>query len=211
MNRNQRLTATLIIGLIAVALVLVVILALNRDEEVDGGEGAETTDEAPGQLFPEAGFDESVTRVRVVDNESGVAITALLDPETLTWSIDGAPEGSDTGLGVDGDRIMQAVFSLPTLTPSRVLTEIESLGTYGLEEAAYRIEFTTTAGRSYTLDIGAANPGGAAYYVRIPDSPDVYLIPVYNLDPVLGWLETPPFLQPTPDPNATPTAEESSG
>jgi hypothetical protein len=214
MNRNARLTGALVITVIALALVLVAIFAIQPSDD-ETAEGTEEAEDLPGPLYPDIEFDEVVTAFRVTDSETGQTVAASLsgEGEDATWAIEEAREGTDTGLGVDQESIQFDVASLTTITPSRVLSEIESLGTYGLEESRYAIEFTTSGGRTYSMSVGSQNPGGSAYYVRIPDSESVYLIPTYSIDPLVGYLETPPFIQPTPDPNVTPSATpaDSSG
>ncbi len=212
MNRNARLTGALVIVILALALVLVAIFIVQPADN----DNAASTDEAealPGPLFPDIEFEEVVTSFRVTDNQTGATVAASVsgEGEEAVWSIDEAPEGTDTGLGVDEQSIRLNVAPLTTIRPNRVLSEIESLGIYGLEESRYTIEFTTSGGRTYQMDIGSQNPGGSAYYVRVPGSTEVYLIPVYSLDSLLRYVETPPFVQPTPDPNITPSATPAEG
>ena len=109
-----------------------------------------------------------------------------------------------------GVKMQSAVFSLPSLTPNRTLDQIEALGTYGLDNPAYTLEFTTSAGKTHEIEVGGQNPGGAAYYVRVDDSNDVYLIPSYVLDPFFEFLVTPPYIEPSPTPSATAEPTEPS-
>ena len=106
MNRNQRLTTTLVIGLVALAAVLIAIFALDNDTAEDDPFATEEGAEAPPEpLFPEEGFDEVVVHFSVTDHEDGTVIAASLASDSITWNIDEAPEGSDTGLGIDGGAI----------------------------------------------------------------------------------------------------------
>jgi hypothetical protein len=146
----------------------------------------------------------------VVDNEENSAVAATMDFDTLNWTVDEAPEDADLTLEVDSSRLLQAVSAMPTIIPIRVLDDIEALGTYGLGEPRYTIEFTTTEGETHTLKIGTQNPGGSAYYTQVDNLSGVYLIPVYYVDQVLGLLTTPPLIEPLPEGTGEPTGEPTA-
>lgn len=191
---NKRLITMGILAAIAIAAFLVVQFVELGGKEED--EEAEALPEQPEVLFPAAVVDV-VESLYVTSNETGEVFSAALQDDA-SWTILEAVEGSDTGLGVDEERLLRAVYSLPTLTPTRVLSDIEVLATYGLINPAYTIRFTTSGGGEYTLDVGSPNPGETAYYVRLPgDSSTVYLISKFSLDPIIEFVEQPPYLQPT--------------
>ena len=201
MERDKRLTSTLVIGVIAVALVAAFLIVSNKD--AGGGATGDTTP-TPDALFPQESVT-TVTHFRVTDQSSGDVLEATLSADGSEWVINDAPEGSDTGLGVDYATISQAVTSLTTLRPTRTLSEIESMATYGLDQAAYTIEFNTSGGGSHTLEIGDQDPGGASYYITADGSPNVNLVSSFSIDPTLNLVKTPPYIQPTATPGPSPT------
>lgn len=195
MAPTKRLIVAAVFLALAAALFLIVKFVL------PGGEAEEsTTAEVPDQLFPEA-VDKQVVSVQVTNNETGEVFSAQLEDDV--WTITQAREGADTGLGVNQGSITNQTYFLPLLRPTRVLDQIESLAPFGLDSAQYTVQFTLDDGSQYTLDIGAKNPDGSSYYVKLPGDPNVYLIAVYNLETLLGFVEEPPYVQPTPDMTAT--------
>lgn len=216
-RKKNRLVGPLIFVAIAIAAVVFAVVGLPKImENIEGGT-TPTADPLAMQepLFPET-EGQVVTYFRVEDNETGEAVAATIDEGAMDWTVIEAPEEADTGLGIDSERLTADLWSLTSLTPNRVLTEFDTLAAYGLDNARYTIEFTTSGGDTYELDLGIQNPGGESYYVRVPNSSDIYLIPTYALEPVLAFLETPPYIQPTPDPLATPSltpepTDEDSG
>lgn len=203
MSANRRLTYALIILAIATALFLVVQF-VSFEKKAD----EEVTEDLPEMvvLFEEAQTKE-VVNLQVIDNEAGQVLNAT-KLEDGTWAIAEAPEGSDTNLDVDELRITTAITTLQFLTSSRTLTEIESFIAYGLDEPRYTVIFSTEDGDQYTLYVGSTNPGETSYYVRLPRSSEVHLIPSYSLETVIGLIETPPLIEPTPTEEG---AEESTG
>lgn len=198
MTPTKRLT----IALVFVAIAAVIFVVVKNVDFTGGGEETGTpTSIAP--LFPDAQSGD-LTKLQVKENATG-KVVAVEKQGDGTWTILKAPAGSDTGLGVDQERITNAISLLPTAQPSRILTEIEELTIYGLGDATkYTIDLTI-GGKNYTLSVGSKNPGDLDYYVQKPDSPDLYLISTFYLDPIIELLTTPPYIQPTPNPNVTPS------
>jgi hypothetical protein len=220
MKPQQRL----IFAGVILALGLALFFGVRSLNEKRADEEAEEVDplaeELPEPLFPVlvASFDV-VESFRVTDNSTGAvfaAETRLVEvgppelpegfptPEATEegpfyesqWFVLEAPEGSDTGLGVDNDLIAGSVASLPTITPTRTLTDVETLIGFGLESPAYRVEFTTTSGDVYSFTVGSLNPGGTAYYLQVGQNPAVHLVSSFNLDTLLNFPTEPPYIQP---------------
>ena len=61
---------------------------------------------------------------------------------------------------------------------------------YGLETPRASLTVTTKAGLSHTIEIGKATVDGYGYYVRLKDSPSVYIFNTYIGDTALVPLET---------------------
>lgn len=200
MSPMKRLVIALVFLLFAVVIIIVV-NKVDVSKIVRGEETAVPT--LPVSLFPSSTYDE-VTRVQVKDNTTDGIFAA--EKKEGVWVILEAPEDSDTGLGVDQERISNALVSVPAIQPSRTLSGIEGLAIYGLgDEAQYRIALTI-GGQEYTLIIGSTNPGAMNYYVQLEGVSDVYLVSTYSLDAVIELLADPPYIQPTPDPDVTPSA-----
>jgi hypothetical protein len=199
MTLDKRLIAIGALAVLAIGLFLVArFVKFDKDEEEDAIVEVEQVE----PLFP----DEfgNVTAVQVTDNQTGQTFRANR-PEGGSWEIVEAVEGSDAGLGVDEAQLSMPLYSLPGLTPTRVLNDVERLSDFGLEDVFYTISFETNIGTSHTFYVGSKNPGGDAYYVQLPNDSQVYLVSSYALEPLLGFVENPPYIQPTPDPNATET------
>jgi hypothetical protein len=195
MAPTKRLIVAAVFLILAAALILIVKYVPLR------GEAEETaTADVLDQLFPEA-VNKQVVSVQVTDNETGEVFSAQLEDDV--WTITQAKEGTDTGLGVNQGSITNQTYFLPLLRPTRVLDQIESLAPFGLDSAQYTVQFTLDDGSQYSFDVGVKNPDGSSYYVRLPGDPNVYLIAVYNLETLLGFVEEPPYIQPTPDMTAT--------
>lgn len=228
-SAERRYRGAVVLAVLALAVIAFIVWGLPA---ISGADATPTPFGEP-QLFPnEAAGVSSVTYVRVTNNETDVVVTleqqepeATPDPLTATpdpfapttnWVIVEAPEGSDTGLGVDSSRITSSLWSLPSVRPMRTLSSVEALAEYGLGAAPmYTIEFRTEGGGSYELRIGSKNPGETGYYAQIPGSENVYLIPASSVEQVIDFVENPPYVQPstsepgtgTPAPTGEPTGE----
>lgn len=201
MSPMKRLVVALVFLVVALGIFL---LVSKVDLSTVGGRGDETAvPTLPVSLFPVSPTDE-VTRVQVKDNTTGSIFAA--EKQEGAWVILEAPEESDTGLGVDQERINNALVMVPSIQPSRTLSEIEALATYGLGDEARHTIILTIGNQEYTLTVGSKNPGDLSYYVQLGEVGDIYLVNTFNLDPVIEMLVNPPYIQPTPDPNVTPSA-----
>lgn len=193
MQPRGRLIAAAVFLVLAVVLIVIVV-------KVPFGGEAEPTPEPAEPLFPDSQNDVAVA-IEVADSETGETLAASSE-DGQTWAIDQAPQGTDLSLPVDSARLTGVLIALPGVTPTRVLSEVEALAPYGLDSARYTVRFTTAGGRQHTLYVGALNPTGTDYYVRLTEDVGaagvVYLVPSYNLEQVLGLLSDPPVLAPTP-------------
>lgn len=201
----------LVIALVFLLFAVVIIILVNKVDVSKIGRGEETAVPTPAvSLFSASAYDQ-VTRIRVKDNATDSIFAA--EQKEGAWVILEAPDDSDTGLGIDQERIANALVMVPTIEPFRTLSEIEGLVTYGLgDEAQYTINLTIGS-KEYTLMVGSKNPGASNYYAQLEGVSDVYLVNTYYLDPIIELLTNPPYIQPTPDPDVTPSAtpEEVTG
>jgi hypothetical protein len=197
MSPTRRLWIALGFGVVAIALFVLV------------RQGAVGGDEEPTPTQQPTFFDNvtsaDITKIVVINTTNRKSLVTQIQKDG-TWGILKAPQGADTGLGIDQTRITTAMSSIPFIVPSRSLSDIEALGTYGLDaDGAFEIELTIR-GQAYTLIIGDKNANESDYYVRRLDKPGVvYLIPTYNLDPLIEFIGSPPFIQPTATPGPSPT------
>lgn len=208
MNLNRRMTTTLILGIVAIALVLVAVFALGGGEEDETAEATEEGESAiPEPLFPDEQMD-AVSSVTVVENETGRRFAASLDVQSLAWQIDEVPEDvAQEGMEADTATINVAASSLTSLTPIRDLGELEALATYGLDNPRYNLTFTTTSGVTHELLLGSENPGGAGIYARVDSRDGVYILPAFAVEQLIGFLDAPPYAQPTLEPTGEATQE----
>lgn len=202
MNTKTRLIAGGVLLALVVGLILVIVFVDFDNEE----EEATPEPDATEPLFPDSEFS-GVNALTVIDNNTGDIFSAVQiekefppveeggDPVVaLTWEVQEATIESETGI-IDEIAIGSATFQLPSMVPVRVLTEFESRTVYGLgADAHYAISFSTTDGSTYQLNVGDQNVGSTAYYVDIEGDPNVYLISSFNLDPLIGFLSAPPYM-----------------
>lgn len=203
MKTRSRLIAGLVFLILAVGLVIVL-------TQVDFSSGDEeptsTSPTAEGALFPDE-QTEVVLGIRIEDHQSGTAFEATSE-DGESWELVEAPPSADLALPIDNERISSALITLPGITPTRVLSDIEAMAPYGLEAPHYTLTYHLTNGDERTLTIGEQAPTSSAYYVRVEESgglaDSVYLIAGTTLDPVLGLLSEPPVIAPTPEGTGTP-------
>jgi hypothetical protein len=194
-NLRSRWIGLTVFALLTAALVLVI-------TQVDlGGEAEDDATPTPDlALFPGA-ESQVVIAIQVTNHETGQSLSASTE-DGLTWAIDQAPEDADLSLPVDSIRISQAVIAIPGLTASRVLSAVEALAPYGLEDARYTVQARLSGGDEQTLYVGSANPTNSGYYVRVDEGTvvgEVYIVSTFSLDSVLDLVDNPPLVAPTPE------------
>jgi hypothetical protein len=209
MKTRSRLIAAAAFAVVAAGLVALIVFG-----DLGASEDADVTPTAgPEMLWPEDQA-EVVTAFRLVDNQTGEAVEATSE-DGMTWSVEELPEGAPGDLPPDDNRISMAMFELPGLLPSRVLSGIEAMAPYGLEDPRYTLSYRLTSGEERTLYIGEESPTATGIYVRLTEDINagatVYLIPPYALSPVIGFVDDPPLLYPTPTPDAGEGTDQSPG
>jgi hypothetical protein len=205
MNTRSRIIAAAAFAVVAAGLVALLVFG-----DLGAGEDADVTPTAgPDMLWPEDQA-EVVVAFRLVDNRTGEAVEATSE-DGMTWAIEELPDDAPGDLPPDDDRINTALIGLPGLLPSRELSGIEAMAPYGLEDPRYTLTYRLTSGEERTLYIGEESPTATGIYVRLTDDISagvtVYLIPPSALSPVIGFVDDPPLLYPTP----TPTPEAGEG
>jgi hypothetical protein len=136
-----------------------------------------------------------IVAIQVVSATGSVSLTK--NTETTVWSI--REPISDTA---DPIIVGNLVDTLQNLSAQSELTGTTDLAEFGLAGQPLSVTFTfsSTDGMQRTLLIGDASPDGSTYYVKRADTPNVFLVSNFTLEPLRSWLTMPPKAQPTPTP-----------
>ena len=186
-----------------VALVLIIIAAVGLglvNREVIKPSSTPTPTERAKFLGDVLAVD--ITQMSIVDNSNNATFAAKLEDDG-TWAFTKADKKKDTGLGIDQMRLSNAIAVLPGMIPSAAFSA-DDLSAFGLDKPAYTLTLTIS-GKDLVIQIGSLNPDETDFYVLRSDSKEISLVGSYNLNPLIGFITDPPYTQPTPDPNATPS------
>lgn len=196
MNRN---TTLILVGAFAV-LLLYVLLVQRPAEEAKANAtptaGIITTGNVLGAVTA-----DKVLSVRIADRAAGVSVAFGRSDPSAAWTVS-EPEVRPA------DQISAATNAgtLTNLTYNTTLTPTQELSAFGVLSPTYVIDVKTADGSALKVNIGDKTPTGDAYYVAVDGAATVMIVSSFSLDPILGWVQSPPYLQPT----ATPTAEITS-
>jgi hypothetical protein len=93
------------------------------------------------------------------------------------------------------------------------VTNTGNLEEFGLGTGAMSVTYTfsDTQGTKRTLLIGSGTPDLSGYYVKMPDSDNLYTLASINVEPMRSWLEVPPVAQPTATPFPATLVPSASG
>lgn len=150
---------------------------------------------APGVVF--AGFSATdIQRFEITDNASGDSLVLVRNEEDATWSI----EGDDRAVDQTTVEIMMSVYGFLEAVDA---TDAPDLAPLGLDEPAYTLVATDSAGKTFTVQVGDNDPTGTRTYTLIDDFERVAIVEADSLATFSEWLTNPPV---APDP--TPAAEE---
>lgn len=91
---------------------------------------------------------------------------------------------------------------LQNLIAMEVLTDVEDLSQYDLDDTAFMITatFSDTQQTKRTLEVGGLTIDAGGYYVRQSGGDTVYVVSNVTIEPLRSWLESPPKAPPTPTP-----------
>lgn len=133
--------------------------------------------------------------------------------DASVWTVDEATNLAERD--TDQTPITTAISNLAALEYNDRFTLSETNGTlsaFGLDNPTFILVLGVGETNS-TIYVGAKNPGGSRYYVRLNDDSDtVYLVAPANLDRFNTFITTPPYVPaptstPTPYPTANPYSE----
>jgi hypothetical protein len=136
---------------------------------------------------------------------NGRVLTVSRSGSDWRYSVCGADQPgcpSQPASSVASIQLLQAILQV---TPSKsIFGAPEGLPAYGLATATGgEIDLKTPSGRSVALLVGAKAPDSVSVYVRLADSNDIQVVPVASIQtPILGAIDAPPVLRPSPSPSA---------
>jgi Domain of unknown function (DUF4340) len=185
MNRN--LTIGLVVVFAALALY---VLLVQRPRDLAG----EATATSPTTSYLWSITADQITGLRVVDlaNEREVG---LAKDASGAWALT-APEPQPA----DQSAASTAVSGLTMLAVSGELTTVTDLAAFGVLSPTYTVEVSLADGGRLRADVGDKAPTGASYYVLREGESTVVAVTAFNLDSLIGLLDNPPVVVPTPTP-----------
>jgi hypothetical protein len=163
-------------------------------------------DQAPPTPTPAAGsttiisfLSSDATELSATSKDRSVLV---VKEESAGWLLK-QPESAPA----DQVRVEGTVSRLASLTSTRTIAAPADLGEFGLVEPEVEVKVTLKSGKAKTLLLGDQSPDKAAYYVKLPDRSDVYLV-ASSVGADLSQLVTnPPKATPTPEPGSPTPAE----
>jgi hypothetical protein len=88
------------------------------------------------------------------------------------------------------------------------ITTTTDLTPFGLVKPAFAVQADLANGTSLKAIIGDKIPTGNGYYILRAGETTPLAVQDYGLQPLMDWLQTPPYFVPTPTP--TPTVSSSA-
>ena len=188
----ERYRTTLIMAALLVVLGAVAMFVTNQNK---GATPGATPTPVPSYMWEESGI------VQGIDIVSGTLRVSLRkDISTTLWMLtEPEPFPADTF------QIENVASTLQRIEATKVQTGTTDLAQFGLDKASMTVTvtFSSTTPLTRTINIGASNFDGSSYYVKQPDSPDVYLTSMSPIGIMRNWLTSPPRQAPTPTPFPT--------
>lgn len=185
----ERYRTTLILVVVLLALAGMAFFLQNRNS------GAADATATP---VPEQFVWEETDPVVSIDVISGTQTVSLrYDVSTTVWSIIEPVQDE-----ADATAVGNAAESLKSLRTTGILTDTADLAPYGLDKPGMQVKLATGGAqpKQHAFQLGDATFGGANYYIKTPDSPNVYVVSNSIIEPIKSWLTTPPVAPPTPTP-----------
>jgi hypothetical protein len=141
---------------------------------------------------------KDTSAVKALDIVSGTEKVELVkDSATGDWNIT-----QPVSQPADVFQVGNASDSLQNLQAQYALSGTTDLSEYGLASPPLQVTvtFSNTSSSTRVLEVGAPTTDGAGYYVKLPDSNQVYLVSNTTIEPLKSWLTNPPIQQPTATP-----------
>ena len=166
MNRSQKKTLFLLVGIIVVlAVILAVVTAVRRSNEERAAEEEAAQDAASVITETEASYS-----ALSYDNGSATLSFHLDESGKWVWSDD--PE-----FPLDDSTIQSILSLLTNLKPQQTITDGDTLEAYGLDQPVATLTATKPDGGTLTIALGNTTTDGNSYYMLMDgqESP-VYII-----------------------------------
>ncbi len=149
---------------------------------------------------------DQVLSVRVTDRAVNRSVAFDRASAEASWSVT-EPEARPA------DQLAAAnnVATLVNLQFRNLITGTSDLSAFGVLSPTHTLEIGLTDGRTLKLVVGDKTVTGTDYYVMREGDAAVLVVNGFSLEPVLGWLDNPPYLPPTatPEPTTAPAPETS--
>jgi len=152
--------------------------------------------ESPWSISP-----EQVESIRLTDLSDPALVVLRRDLEAGWRMLAPAIGGADAG------RVEAALTAVLAPVVAQTLDTPTDLEPFGLSPAHYRMTLLMVDGTAHSMDVGAVDPTGSVYYVRVPGDGRVLMVSRFSLEDLLGLLGTPPYPLPTETP--APAASET--
>lgn len=163
----------------------------NRPQSADIELTAEPTSEVTqAYLFPaEEGIPTSIQ----LESKTRGTVAVARDAENawmLVRPVEAPADQAAAEAAASQVTTMRILDTVPDVDPTIV----------GLEAPEYVLTVAFTSGGERTVDIGVITPTESGYYVRDAEG-EVVIVSRDAIDPLIGLLDNPPYLEtPTPDP-----------
>ncbi|MCS6909720.1 MAG: DUF4340 domain-containing protein [Anaerolineales bacterium] len=198
MNRN---TTLILLGIFALLLIYVLLTQNAAPGSASATSTLAPTSAVSGPLWSGVTADQ-VLRVHVTNRVTNKSVAFGRDSVEASWSVS-EPETQPA------DQLTAAnnVATLVNLQYRNLITATTDLSVFGVLSPTHRLEIGLVDGRTLKLVVGDKTVTGMDYYVQREGEATVLVVNSFSLDPILGWVENPPYLPPTstPEPAEMPT------
>lgn len=193
MNRN--LTIGLVIVFVALLLYVLLVQRPAQEAQANATPTPATVATTSGALWEGLTADQ-ILSVTVTGTEGEVAFGRASTSEP--WAIT-APEAQPA------DQLLAAqnAATVVNLRYSNIITTTTDLALFGVISPTYQIQVTLTDGTSRKLLVGDKTPLNTGYYALRDSETNALVLASTSVEAIVGWLDNPPILAPTPDPNLT--------
>jgi hypothetical protein len=190
-----------------IALVVLIALAGLLESNIINPATTKTGSTTP-TLAPLWTVDEASINLIRIENLKSKTMVELQKDQQGTWLVMDIP-----AVEADQTTVKSAVTSLAKLIVTRDYGEGLDAEEFNLKNPDYKLTVRTADGKEFILEIGALNPTGTGYYVRLLNTTRIVGVGNTVLSPIIGYLTNkpvPPTVTPTftitPTFTATPTA-----
>lgn len=139
--------------------------------------------------------ENQVNAIEVVSGTTRVSLRK--DVTTTLWTVTEPVQKE-----ADSFAVSNIADSLKSPQATAQYTDTQDLSGYGLDKPGMSVTatFSDTQGTKRVMTIGTPTFDGSGYYVKLPDSANVYVVSNSIIEPLRTWLTTPPVAPPTATP-----------